>query len=1198
MEGSANTPLTRALPLGRDESHNRLVELSILGPLEVRDGERLLSLPRKKHRALLALLALRAGELVSTDALVEELWGARPPKTAREALHNYVSQLRKQLGADVIETREPGYVLHVEPDDLDLLRFQRLAEEARRADSAEQRAAKLTAALALWRGAPLADLTYDDLGILEAARLEELRLAAREDLIDAELELGRNVDLVPTLEALVLEHPFRERLRGQLMLALYRAGRQADALDAYRVARGVLVEELGLEPGVQLRELEQAILRQDPALDLPAVLPPVEERRKTVTVLFCELAPAGEGLDPELLRRRTVRGLAEARSVIVLHGGSVETRAGDELLGVFGVPAAHEDDALRAVRAAAEIREALPELRVGVDTGEVLAGHGFVSGDVVARAKRLQREAAAGEALVGEGTFSRCPSAIDVEPVAGAFRLVAVEEGARPIVRALDTPLVGRKRELEALRRAYDEACEQGRCRLVTVAGEAGIGKTRLARELVARIGKEATVLVGRCVSYGEGATWLPLAEMLERAGERLDTILAGAGSPGEVFLEARRGFERLAGERPLVLVFDDLHWAQATLLDLVEYLAARAQGPILCLCLARTELLAERPALGDGAIRLGPLTDRQAQTLAASVESGLRTRLVETAGGNPFFLEQLIAFASAGRAMDTVPPSVEDLIAARLDLLAPEERALLQRAAVVGGPFGRAVLQELGGEARWLPDLEEKGFVRRRRHGFRLHHVLVRDVAYASLPKAERAELHERLADWLDDRGEPDELVGYHLEQAYYLGAELRPVDRRLRRLAADAGTRLGAAGIEALKRGETPATVNLLGRATDLLPEHDAFRRELLCELGRTLRIGGELPRAEKTLMRAVETARAAGDRRIDLRARLELARVRFFSDPEGRADELLDIAAQAIPVFEAVGDDHSLGRVWLMLAIVHGPMHCRHGAAAEAVERSIDHLRRSGWPISTCLAVLAAALQNGPMRVPEAIGRCRRLLADADLAGQANVLAPLGALEAMRGRFAEARGLVARARTLYDELGQTSTAEANCGAVGGRIELLAGDLAAAERAFRSTCQMLERLGDQAYLATGAAELADVLCALERFDEAEQWCRLASNLGASDDVLTQIFSRATWAKLLAQKGELEKAEASAREAVRLTEKTDDLNRRAKVLLDLSRILRVARKPGEVTAAVEKAVELFEQKGNIVGAKRARALLAEPAVA
>jgi DNA-binding SARP family transcriptional activator len=1174
------------------------VDLSILGPLEVRDGDRVIPLPRRKHRELVSLLALRAGEVVPRDVLIEELWGGRPPKTAREALHNNVSQLRKQLGDDVIVTREPGYLLQVEPEELDLLRFERLAEEARRAGSAEECAAKLTAALALWRGAPLADLAYEEIGIREAGRLEDLRLAAREDLIDAELELGRHGDLVTELETLVVEHPFRERLIGQLMLALYRAGRQADALEAYREARGVLMDELGLEPGVQLRELQQAILRQDPALDLPAVLPSLEERRKTVTVLFCELTPAEEGLDPERLRRRTVRALAEARSVIEEHGGSVETRAGDELLGVFGIPAAHEDDALRAVRAAAELRGAVPELRVGLDTGEVLAGHGFVSGEVVARSKRLQQEAAAGEALLGQATYSLCTDAVAVESADEAFRLLEVKAGAEPLSRRLETPLVGRKRELAALKEAYEEARTEGRCRLVTVLGEPGIGKTRLARELVGEIRDEAAVLVGRCVSYGEGATWLPLGQMLEQAGERLDAILEGAGSPGEVFLAARQVFEQLATERPLVLVFDDAHWAEPTLLDLVEYLAGRAEGPILCLSLARPELVESRPALAPEAIELDALTDRQAVKLAAGVEPELRDRVVAAAGGNPLFLEQLVEFGNETGSLDAVPPSVEALLEARLDLLAPEQLTVLQRAAVVGLVFERADVQELGADVGLLPELEEKGFVKRIRSGFRFHHVLVRDVAYASLPKAERAELHEQLADWLGERGKADELVGYHLEQAYKLRRELGRVDGRARRLAADAGARLGAAGVAAWKHGDTTATVNLLIRATELLPERDVFRLELLCELGPALRTGSDLAAAEKTLAGAAETAASVDDRRLKLRARLELARVRLFSDPEGRADELLEVAAEAIPVFEAVQDDRSLSRAWLGIAVVHGPVHLRNAAAADAAERAVVHYRRSGWPFSAALGVLTASLLHGPMPVPEAIRRCRKLLAGAAIAGEANVLAPIAALEAMRGRFDEARRLIARARDLFRQLGQVATEEANCGTVAGAIELEAGDYAAAEQVLRSSCEVLEQAGDRAYLATTAAELANVLCLRERFDDADGWCRFAAELGASDDIITQALWRTARAKLLAREGLLEEAEEVAREAVRLIEDTDALNRKAESLLDLAGILEAAGRAEEAVEAVERAIDLFERKGNVAGARRAQTLLAEMPVA
>ena len=743
------------------------LEFLILGPVEVRAGERTINVRRRQSRAILALLLLHAGEVVATDVLIDEIWGETAPKHARAALHNCVSQLRRELGEGVIVARDAAYILHVDPDQLDLARFERLVAEARGSRSAEERAGRLGRALELWRGPPLGDLVYEPFARAEIPRLEALRLAAQQDLIDAQLELGRHADVVAELGALVQQHRFDERLRAQLMLAHYRSGRQAHALAAYQDARRALAEELGLEPGVALRELEQAILRQDPSLDLPAVLPSVEERRKTVTVLSCEVVPAVSGLDPEEVRRSTVRALVAARAAIDAHGGSVETRAGDELLGVFGIPAAHEDDALRAVRAAVELRDELDgaELHLAVDTGEVLAGHGFVAGEVVACARRLARASAAGEILLGEATLGLCNNAVSVEPAGSAHRLLAVERGARPIARSLDAPLVGRRQELAALRRAYEEASVEGRCRRVAILGEPGIGKTRLARELVAGVAGEAAVLVGRCVSYGAGATYLPLREMLAQAGGDLATITGDADAVGEQLLGVRRFFEHRARERPLVLVFDDVHWAEPALLDLVEQLGERAEGPILALCLARPELRESRPALAEGAIELGPLGEKQVRTLvdslAGEVSDEVRARVVDGAGGNPLFAEQLVAFAEEGGAVDVVPSSAEALIAARLDRLEPAELAVLQRAAVVGRLFSRSAVEELSpprdsavGEV--LRGLAGKGFVRRRRGGFRFHHVLVRDVAYASLPKTERAQLHERLADWLDEWHEP----------------------------------------------------------------------------------------------------------------------------------------------------------------------------------------------------------------------------------------------------------------------------------------------------------------------------------------------------------------------------------------------------------------------------------------------------------
>jgi class 3 adenylate cyclase/tetratricopeptide (TPR) repeat protein len=979
------------------------------------------------------------------------------------------------------------------------------------------------------------------------------------------------------------------------MLALYRAGRQAEALEAYSEARATLVDELGLEPGAQLRELQRAILAQDPELDAPAVLPRVEDRRKTVTVLFCEVAPAEEGADPEQLRRQTAQAISGARAAIERHGGSVETRAGDELLGVFGVPAAHEDDALRAARAAVDLRESAVGLRIGIDSGEVLVGHGFVSGEVVGRGKRLQHNAAPGEALLGAGTHALLGTSVTVDEVDGAFRLLAVEPGAEAIPRALDRPLVGRDRELGALRELYAGAVRAGRCRLATIVGEPGIGKTRLAWELGAEIGHEATILVGRCVSYGDGATWLPLADLLEQAGESLDPILERAGSPGEVFLATRRLLEERAKAAPLVVGFDDLHWADPTLLDLVGYLAERAEGPILCLCLARPELLDSRPEWPGDRIQLGPLTDEEAAALAAGLEPGLRADVVATAGGNPLFLEQLVAYATESGTLEGVPPSVDALIAARLDLLPPEHLVILQHAAVVGRQFTPAAVQELGADLAPMSELEEKGFIQRGDAGVAFHHVLVRDVAYASLPKEERAELHELLADWLDGRGEPDEIVGYHLEQAFRYRTAIGLTEGRTRRLALDAGRHLGEAGIEAWKRGETPAATNLLGRAADILPDRDPYRLGLLCELGPALRTGGDFDRAKTVLAEAVSLAEEPP---IELRARLELAGVRLAGERAVSADVLLAIAGEGLPVFEAVGDERSLARTWRWIAHVNGGIRGQWNAATEAAERAFELYQRTGWSTSTCLSDLASALHSGPSPVPEAISGCRDLLAEADRGGEAQVLCYLGSLEAMGGNFADARILLMRARTLFHELGQDSIADGTCGFLEGRVELLSGNVDRARHVLSTSCEALQRIGDQAQLGTRAADLADILLVLGLDDEAERWCLLAKETGAIDDMWTQVGWRSAEARLLARRGTFDSALALAREAVDLLEPTDALNHRAKSLLDLAEVLQLRDRPGDARGAVEEALALFERKGNVAGASRAKERFAELAPA
>ena len=469
------------------------MEFRILGPLEVLDDGRALDLGGAKQRATLAVLALHANRVVAHEQLIEALWDEEPPETARKALQVYVSQLRKVLGRERVETKPRGYLLRLDPDELDLTRFELLRDGG-----------KPEQALELWRGEPLADFADQRFAEPEIARLEELRLACLEQRIERDLADGRHAELVGELDALVNEHPLREHLRAQLMLALYRAGRQAEALEAYQAARTALVEGLGIEPGPALRELHQRILTQDSALDLPAAMPtpararppappahapapqPAGATRKTVTVLFCDLTGStelGEPLDPESLRGLMTRWYAAMREPVERHSGTLEKFIGDALMAVFGVPQVHEDDALRAVRAAVEMHERLARLneelaaegrpllqiRIGITSGEVITSDdatAVVTGAAVTTAKRLQEAAAPGEILIGDATRQLVENAAELEPVdpvqakgkkkpVAAWRVIGTIEGAEPFARRLDTPLVDRSgRARPAPRRA------------------------------------------------------------------------------------------------------------------------------------------------------------------------------------------------------------------------------------------------------------------------------------------------------------------------------------------------------------------------------------------------------------------------------------------------------------------------------------------------------------------------------------------------------------------------------------------------------------------------------------------------------------------------------------------------------------------------------------------------------------------------
>ena len=620
------------------------VELRLLGPIEVeRDGVAP-ALGGQKPRALLAVLALEPARVVSVDRLVEALWPGDPPETAAHAVQVYVSQLRKALGP-VIATRAPGYVLELDPEHVDVHRFSRLAQEGRAALGTGEAAAAevaLREALALWRGPALADFVYEPFAQTQIARLEELRTVVVEERVDADLALGRHAELVSELEALVQAEPLRERPRAQLMLALYRSGRQADALAAYRAARETLVEELGIDPGPELRELEAAILRQDDSLlleEAPLARPAMQFRR-LVTILFVDVVESmalAEALDPETLGTVLRSYFETVSAAIVRHGGTVEKYAGDAVMAAFGIPVSHEDDALRAARAALDIRIGIAalneqlvqqhgiglEIRIGIETGEVVATptdarQRLVTGEAVGIASKLEGSAAADTIVVGELAGRLIDHAAVLEPLGAieikgkrdpvqAYRLLELSPIAPTFAQRQDARLVGRKRELAALRRTLKRAVDGSAVRVAVVIGSPGVGKSRLATELTRRA-KGVTTLWGRCLSYGEGITYWPLREALDQAGasNERDAVLAAldAETPPpapELAWLFRQFCEASARDRPLVLVFDDVHWAEPTFLELVEHLADKGEEPIAIVCLAREELVEDRPEFLEG---------------------------------------------------------------------------------------------------------------------------------------------------------------------------------------------------------------------------------------------------------------------------------------------------------------------------------------------------------------------------------------------------------------------------------------------------------------------------------------------------------------------------------------------------------------------------------------------------------------------
>jgi predicted ATPase/class 3 adenylate cyclase len=1009
-----------------------------------------------------------------------------------------------------------------------------------------------------------------------------------------------------------------------------------------------------------------------------AAAPAAHEVRKTVTVVFSDIVdstPLGERLDPESLRHVMARYFAEMRAALEAHGGTVEKFIGDAVMAVFGVPTLHEDDALRAVRAADEMRRRLAGLndelrraygvelrmRVGINTGQVVAGRAggaptLATGDAVNLAKRLEETADPGEILIGAETLRLVRDSVEAAPLepralkgkAGAvasWRLEAVIVPAAT-ARPRQAPLVGREAELAALVAEFERASAEHSARLVTVLGSAGLGKSRLADEFLDRIAHRATTLHGQCLPYGDGITFWPLVQMVHAAGgepairealsgrgdaelvaERILGVTGAAGEAGggeETAWALRRLFEALAQPRPLVLVFEDIHWGEPTLLDLIEYFAGWIRdAPVVLLCLARPDLLDRQPAwlaprANAAAIPLAPLSDADTHRLLGDSELGpaVRARIAAAAEGNPLFVEQMVALlaevGSPGEAIP-IPPSIQALLAARLDRLTLEERAVLETAAVVGRGFWRGAVRDLA-----PPELRDVGthlmaLVRKdlvepdassitHEDAFRFRHVLIRDAAYEGTPKERRADLHERFTTWIEsnlpDRvTEREEIAGYHLEQAYRLRGELGPIGERERAIAARAADLLGSAGRRALVLSDMPAAKSLLGRALELGGSDHPSRPSLLRELSAALWASGELRRSEALLSEALAAALAAGDRKLEWSARLEQGARRSLTATDATA-ELGRTADEAVGVFEELGDDLGLARAWLGLARV-ARVGCRFADSERAAERALAYADTAGDPneAAKILDTLFTALLFGPTRADHASARCAEFATSAGGSPlvEANAASSRAGLEAMLGNFDKARSLVARAASIYDEL-EHRLYRAGLSEVAGPIELWAGRPDAAEEELRHGYAILAESGDTALVGYPALMLAETLLEQDREDEARSFAEVGKAAISPDDTFDQVLAHMVDARLRARAGDVPGAEADAGQAVELAAGTDALVLHADALVRHAEILVLAGRSTEAQAAYDRAVELYERKGHVVAAAKASSVVEKTA--
>jgi class 3 adenylate cyclase/tetratricopeptide (TPR) repeat protein len=1009
-----------------------------------------------------------------------------------------------------------------------------------------------------------------------------------------------------------------------------------------------------------------------------AVPTPEGASRRRVSALFCDLVGStamAERVDPEVVHQIMSRYGGEMATVIRRHGGRVEKFIGDAIMAIFGIPKLHEDDALRAVRAAEEMRRTLASLndeletswgvslhtRTGVATGEVVASGEAdtlpVVGSIVNLASRLQQAAEPGRILIDRETFRLVRFSVRADPReplelkgfdddVGAFDLVSVAGGDRALDRA-EPPFVDRASELGLLRTVLSDVELTRRCRVVTIEGDAGIGKSRLVRELLARAEDRVTVLVGRCRAYGQGPSIRPVAEAIEAAAaiapsasNDIGASVAGlleeqddaarvvapivalleprevGPAPEETFWAVRTVLESIARRRPLVLVLDDVHWADHTFFELVRHVAEWSRdASILVLCLARPDLSDAHPrwgrAPGDLSLRLEPLPEIDGRELARRLlppdASDLDGRIAGAADGNPFFLEEIVTSLleeeSALRsdpASIAIPPTISALLAARIDRLAGDERSVLERAAVLGSDFDDASIAALadGGAddvSLAVRTLTEKDLLAatERPGGFRFRHDLTREAAYAAIPKSRRVQLHERAAADLAARTQGpdiDALIGHHLEEARRLLLDLGVGGAaRADGLGVRAADHLAAAGRAAASRGDVRAAAGLLDRAARLLPERAGPRLEILADLHDAEISSGATDRAADAVSSLLAELGPNGGT-LHERARMQDSFLRFLLDPNAiPLDELRSVLDRAVDTFTAAGDDRDLATAFGSRAVVRWLEGDAAAMQADA-ERAFELARatRNRRMMTDAAATLASALRQGSVPFPEAEPRLLSLIAEleGDRLSQAAIRLDLSLILAMQGALEEARAQAERAQEVFRDLGQRRWLTRGTEVLA-EIAKEEGNLTEAIEQHRSVHASFLEQGDAVNAVPAALALAEALLKAGRVDEADTLAAQAERTAPEDDLETQVAWRLIRSSAAVRRGEHERGLDLVRQAVTLATPSDFLLMRSQAHAVLAEVLHALGRDEEASAAREAAADGYRRKGATTALER-----------